>query len=157
MSKPIVISRQITINAPMERVHALVADLREWRQWSPWEDLDPAMERTYSTPASGVGASYGWSGNKKAGKGQMTITTDRPNLVALQLRYEKPFPADNKVEFQLTPVGAATQVVWQVTAPTNFIMRMFNVVKMLDKMMGSDFEKGLARLKSVAESDVPAP
>ena len=153
MAKPYTVTRSTTIDAPAERVHALVADFHEWPQWSPWEDLDPQMQRTYSGAEAGTGAIYAWEGNKKAGKGDMTITSDDPQQVDVDLHFEKPFPSRSRIELVLTPTGdASTAVEWRMHGELGGIMRLFSIVKSMDSLVGPDFEKGLARLKRVAEA-----
>jgi ribosome-associated toxin RatA of RatAB toxin-antitoxin module len=153
MSKPYTVTRTTTINAPAQRVHALVNDIHEWPQWSPWEGLDPQMRRTYSGPDAGVGAAYAWEGNRKAGKGDMTLTGDAPDGVDVALHFEKPFKQHTRIAFVLTPVDEATTTVeWRMDGELNGIMRVFSVVKSMDSLIGPDFEKGLAQLKRVAES-----
>jgi hypothetical protein len=153
MAKPYTVTRSTTINAPVQRVHALVADFHEWQKWSPWEDLDPQMQRTYSGPEAGTGATYAWVGNKKAGAGDMTITADTPQQVDIALNFLKPFPAKNRIELVLIPAGdTATAVEWRIHGELSGVMRLFSVVKSMDSLVGPDFEKGLARLKRVAEA-----
>lgn len=153
MAKPYTVTRSTTIQASPQRVRALVDDFHEWPQWSPWEDLDPQMRRTYSGPDAGVGAAYAWEGNRKAGKGDMTITAAEPEHVDIALHFEKPFKERNRIEFLLTPAGSSvTQVEWRMNGELSGIMRLFSVVKSMDSLIGPDFEKGLARLKRVAES-----
>jgi hypothetical protein len=153
MATPYTVTRTTTIDAPAERVHALVDDFHAWPRWSPWEDLDPQMRRTYSGPDAGVGAAYAWVGNRKAGKGDMTITGDAPEQVDIDLHFEKPFAARNRIELVLSPAGdAATSVEWRMHSELSGVMRLFSMVKSMDSLIGPDFEKGLARLKRVAES-----
>ena len=147
------VERSTTVNAPATRVHELVDDFHHWTRWSPWEDLDPALERAYSGPDRGVGAHYAWSGNKKAGAGDMTITADTPQQVDIALNFLKPFPARNRIELVLIPAGdAATAVEWRLHGELSGVIRLFSVVKSMDSLVGPDFEKGLARLKRVAEA-----
>lgn len=153
MSKPYTVVRTITVDAPPERVRAFVHDFHLWPQWSPWEDIDPDMRRTYSGPDAGVGAGYAWEGNRKAGKGSMTVTGDTEQQVDIDLHFDKPFPADNRIELALAPVGEqSTTVEWRMHGELNGIMRVFSMVKSMDSMIGPDFEKGLAKLKSAAEA-----
>ena len=152
MATPYTVTRSTTIAAPVERVHDLVADFHEWTTWSPWEGLDPAMRRTYSGADAGVGARYAWEGNRKAGKGDMEITADAPQQVDVALRFEKPFAARNRIELVLTPSGdASTSVEWRMHGELSGLLRLFSVVRSMDSLVGRDFEKGLARLKRVAE------
>ncbi len=153
MAKPYTVTRTTTINAPVQRVHALVDDFHEWQQWSPWEGLDPQMRRTYSGPDAGVGAAYAWEGNRKAGKGDMTVTGDAPERLDVALHFEKPFKQHNTFAFVLTPVDETTTTVeWRMDGELSGVTRLFSVVKSMDSLIGPDFEKGLAQLKRVAES-----
>ncbi|HET7799303.1 MAG TPA: SRPBCC family protein [Humibacillus xanthopallidus] len=149
------LSRETTIAAPAERIHTLINDFHEWRAWSPWEGLDPAMERAYDGAASGVGAVYAWRGNSKAGEGRMEIVESHPRSVGVDLLFAAPMKAHNRVDFTLTPVGddgGSTHVEWAMTGPQNFVMRVMSKVWSMEKLVGPDLEKGLAKLKQVAES-----
>jgi hypothetical protein len=146
------IARSTTIQALPTRVHALVNDFHEWPAWSPWEDVDPALQRTYSGPDSGVGAHYAWSGNRKAGSGSMEITSSTPDEIDLRLSFLKPWKATNDVTFTLVPAGDDTEVTWRMTGEQKGAAAVFGKVFNMDKLLGKDFEKGLARLKAAAES-----
>lgn len=146
------ISRMTQIAADPARVHALVNDFRQWQDWSPWEGLDPALEREYDGPQSGVGASYSWSGNRKAGVGSMRITDSTPEQIDVDLSFVKPFRADNRVTFELVPANGGTQVTWKMTGVQTGLSALFGKLVPMDRLVGKDFEKGLARLKTVAES-----
>ena len=153
MGKPYTVIRTTTIHAPAARIRELVRDFHAWRRWSPWEDLDPDLRRSHSGPDAGVGAHYAWEGNRKAGKGSMTITEDQPHQVDVDLHFEKPFPARNRIELVLTPTGESSTVVeWRMHGELSGVMRAFSAVRSMDAMVGPDFEKGLARLKHVAEA-----
>ncbi|MCU1536540.1 MAG: Polyketide cyclase/dehydrase [Humibacillus sp.] len=147
------LSRETTISAPPERVHALLDDFRQWRSWSPWEGLDDHLERDYSGPQSGVGAVYAWRGNRKAGEGRMELLVSEPLHVGVDLLFSAPMKAHNRVDFTLTPVdeGRATHLAWVMTGPQNLVMRLMSKVYSLEKMIGPDLERGLAQLKTVAE------
>jgi hypothetical protein len=154
VAKPYTVVRTTTIDAPAERIQRLLRDFHEWTRWSPWEGLDPAMRRTYTGPDAGIGAAYAWEGNRKAGKGSMRITRDSPEQVDVDLRFDKPFPARNRIELVLVPTGERSTVVdWRMHGKLSGVMRLFSVVKSMDSLVGPDFEKGLARLKQVAESE----
>ena len=144
------LSRSTRIQAPPARVHALLDDFRAWQKWSPWEGLDPAMVREYSGPDHGVGSTYHWSGNKKAGEGEMVITGSTPSSVAVDLEFLKPFKATNVTTFALTPAGDATDLTWTMTGTRNPVMALMGRL-FFDKAIGADFEKGLASLKQEAE------
>jgi hypothetical protein len=153
MATPYTVTRSTTIHAPVWRVHALVNDFHEWQQWSPWEGLDPQLRRTYSGPDAGVGAAYAWEGNRKAGKGDMTLTGDTPEQVDVDLRFEKPFKQYNRLAFLLTPVDDTTTTVeWRMDGELTGMTRLYAMVKSMDSLIGPDFESGLAVLKQVAES-----
>lgn len=153
MAKPYTVTRTTTVDAPPHRVRALVHDFHAWPQWSPWEDLDPEMRRTFTGPDAGVGAAYAWEGNRKAGKGSMTVTGDEPERVDIDLRFEKPFPAHNRIELLMTPLGEqSTAVEWRMHGELSGVMRVFSLIRSMDSMIGPDFDKGLARLKRAAES-----
>lgn len=146
------VSRSTSIAAPIGRVHALINDFHEWEKWSPWEDTDPDMERTYSGPESGVGSRYSWSGNKKAGEGSMEITSDTPGRVGVHLYFVKPFKSESDVDFTLTSVGSGTDVIWRLQSEWKGLMALVGRFMPMDKWLGTDFEKGLAKLKAVAEN-----
>lgn len=153
---PFTIERSIAISQPAARIFPYLNDFGRWQHWSPWEALDPQMEREYSGPESGVGSAYRWSGNRKAGQGTMTITSvERPDRLGLDLKFVKPFKADNTVVFVLTesPDGTSTVVDWRMSGSNAGIHRVFSKLFNLDKLVGKDFEKGLRRLKEVAESN----
>jgi uncharacterized protein YndB with AHSA1/START domain len=146
------VERSTTIDAAPERVYEHLADFHKWRSWSPWEDLDPDLQRDYSGPESGTGSVYRWSGNRKAGSGRMEIVSavDRER-VDIDLEFLKPFKARNDTSFVLTPQGESTQVLWHMTGKKTVAMKVMSMFGGMDKMIGPDFEKGLSRLKGVAE------
>jgi hypothetical protein len=143
--------RSTTIAAPRERVHALIDDFHSWREWSPWEDVDPDLRRDYSGPDAGPGAKYAWEGNRKAGKGDMEILSSTPEQVDVRLSFEKPFKATNHVAFELASSGETTGVNWRMTGRTSGMAALFGKVMSMDRLVGKDFEKGLARMKAAAE------
>ena len=146
--------RSTTIGAPPGQVHRLIADFREWRSWSPWEDVDPNLKREYSGTESGVGARYAWEGNRKAGKGDMEIVDSKPERVELRLTFEKPWKATNRVVFDLTAAdGDSTDVTWRMSGTSKGFAALFSKVFSMDRMVGKDFEKGLARMKACAAGD----
>lgn len=146
------ISRSTTIVADPARVHELINDFRNWGSWSPWEGMDPDMERTYSEPSSGTGARYGWMGNRKAGEGSMEITSSTQGQVDILLSFLKPWRATNDVTFTLTNLpGDNTHVTWSMRGESRGLSALFAKVFRMDTMLGKDFEKGLSRLKSAAE------
>jgi len=146
------VERATTINAPPDRVYALVNDFRQWNAWSPWEKLDPTMRRTLSGADSGVGAVYAWEGNKKVGKGRMEIVEASPSKVAIKLDFLDPFEAHNMAAFTMDTSGsAATHVTWTMYGPQPYMSKLMGIFFSMDKMIGKDFETGLANLKALAE------
>lgn len=152
MAKNFTVSRSIEIAAPPQRILPLLTDFREWRTWSPWERTDANLQREYGGPESGVGATYSWQGNSQAGAGRMEVLEVDDSHVAIDQRFRAPIQAHNRIEFRLTPVADKTKVEWTMTGPQNLVMRLMSVFWKMDKMVGPDFEKGLATLKTVAES-----
>ncbi len=143
--------RSTTVEADPAQIHPLINDFHEWPAWSPWEDIDPAMQRTYTGPESGAGAHYAWKGNRKAGEGSMEITGSTTERIDLDLAFMKPFENKNKVTFELRPVGSATEVTWRMKGETKGVWAVASKVFSMDRLVGKDFEKGLTRLKAVAE------
>jgi len=143
--------RTASINAPPQKILPLILDFHNWTYWSPWEKLDPALRRTYGGAASGKGAVYEWEGNKKAGQGRMEITEASPSKVLIKLDFLKPFEAHNTAEFNLEPRGDATTITWAMYGPNPFIAKVMCLFVNMDKMVGKDFEAGLANLKAAAE------
>lgn len=150
------LSRTIRINADPAGVHALIDDFREWQKWSPWEGLDPDLRREYSGLDQGVGSSYHWSGNKKAGEGEMRITASTPAAVVVDLEFLKPFKATNIITFTLAAVGDATEVTWAMTGSRSPIMSLAGRL-FFDRAIGDDFDKGLVALKREAERAAGQP
>ena len=142
------ITRRAVISAAPAAVFAQVNDLHQWQTWSPWEKLDPAMTRRFSGPAAGVGASYAWAGDRKVGKGHMTITDSRaPELVKLRLDFESPMESTCDSVFELKPDGNQTAVTWTMSGKNNFVGRLFCMFLNMDKAVGAQFEEGLANLQ----------
>ena len=133
-------------------IQPLIADLHAWQRWSPWEDLDPDLQRHYSGPEQGVGARYAWSGNKKAGKGTMEIVEAAPERVVVAVSFEKPMKSSSTSTFTLEPVGDTTRVTWTMTGEHSLFTRIAGPLGLFDRMIGKDFEKGLAALRSAAEA-----
>lgn len=146
--------RTTTINAPPATVFGYLNDFRRWTAWSPWEKLDPELKRTYSGADSGVGAKYAWEGNKNVGAGSMEIVeSTAPSRIALKLDFSRPFEAHNMTEFTCEPVGSGTKITWDMHGPNQCMGRIMGVFIDMDKMVGKDFETGLANLKAAAEGE----
>jgi hypothetical protein len=146
------VARSTTINAPAETIYEQIVDFHNWQAWSPWDHLDPDMQRTYSGPASGVGASYAWTGNRKVGEGRMKITEAAEQAsVQIALDFLKPFKSSSTTTFNLQPKGESTEVTWTMTGPKTLMTRIMGIYKSMDKMIGPDLEKGLTQLKGATE------
>jgi hypothetical protein len=146
------LQRETVINASPEKVFAQIDDFHNWVSWSPWERIDPALKRTYSGAPSGMGTVYEWEGNNKVGKGRMEITASEPSSkITIKLDFLKPFEAHNIAEFTLHARGDSTHIEWAMFGPSPFISKLMTTFVSMDKMVGKDFEAGLANLKRVAE------
>ena len=146
------VKRSATIDAPPDRIYALISDFHRWRSWSPYEKLDPGMRRTYSGAEHGVGSVYEWAGNSKAGQGRMEITrAPRASEVAIRLDFVKPIAAHNVATFTFEPRGDATTVTWTMDGPTPYVGKIIHLFVDMDRLVGRDFETGLANLRTIAE------
>lgn len=153
MTDTYTVQRSATIDAPPELVYAHIVDFRRWAGWSPWEEMDPGMEKKYSGSDAGIGAKYAWSGNRKVGEGSMEVTDAKEHSsIQIALDFLKPFKASNTTVFTLHPEGDGTSVTWAMTGRKTFMTRVMGLFKSMDSMMGPDFEKGLDKLKAVAEA-----
>src|SRR6267378_3313506 len=147
-------ARSATIAAPAGVVFPHVNDFKKMDVWSPWLKFDPNVKITHEGPPSGVGAIESWEGNKNVGAGRMTVTESRPNeLIRLKLEFFRPFAATNTAEFIFKPQSSGTTVTWAMMGQYNFMTKAMGLVMNMDKMIGGNFEKGLAELKTIAESE----
>jgi uncharacterized protein YndB with AHSA1/START domain len=147
------IARTVRISAPPAAVFAQVNDFHRWASWNPWGKIDPAMTATYEGAPAGVGAIYTWSGNRQVGAGRMTIADSRPHdLIRIDMAFFKPLANTATVEFAFKPEGHGTAVTWSIFGPQNFVGKMMGLVMNMDKMIGGQFEQGLADLRIAAEA-----
>lgn len=147
-----IVQRSTETTAAPEADFALINDFHKWRDWSPYEGKDPHMNRTYSGAEQGRGAVYEWDGSNQVGHGRMEITdTSEPGQVVIKLDFMKPFEAHNIARFTIEPIGQTNRVTWQMSGPSPFMSKVMQVFMNFDKMVGTDFEKGLANLRSLAE------
>jgi len=147
------VTRTATIAAPAPAVFAQVNDFHNWPAWNPWGKIDPKMTHRYEGAPSGVGAIYSWAGNHEVGEGRMTLTDSRPSdLIRIKLEFMKPFAATSVAEFSFKPQGDQTAVTWSMTGKNNFMAKAIHLVMNMDKMIGGQFEKGLADMKSIVEA-----
>jgi len=146
------VTRAASIAAPAPAVFAQVNELKKWEAWSPWAKKDPQMKQTYQGPTAGTGAVTAWQGNKDVGEGRMTIVESRPNeMIRFKLEFFEPFAATNSAEFTFKEQGGRTEVSWSMSGRNNFIGKAMGVIFDFDKMIGADFEAGLASLKTIVE------
>lgn len=146
--------RSLTIAAPPDAVFAQVNDFRNWQAWSPWEGLDPNLERSYEGAESGEGAAYHWAGNAEVGEGRMTIEESRPHeQIRIRLEFLKPFAATNTAEFTFVPQEGGTEVTWTMTGEKNFFCKGMCLFMDMEEMIGGEFDKGLAQLARVVQAE----
>ncbi len=146
------VQRVIMVQAPPERIFPLINDFHQWGSWSPYENKDPAMKRSYSGAASGTGAVYAWEGNKNVGSGRMEILdASTPSRIVIKLDFFTPFEGHNTAEFTMLPQGDATNITWLMYGPLPFMGKIMHVFINVDNMIGKDFEAGLANLKRLTE------
>lgn len=147
-------SRSATIEATPSALFEKSNNLHLWQEWSPWAKLDPQCKIEYSGPETGVGASFSWDGNNEVGAGRMTITESKPNeLLRFKLEFTKPFEAINATEFTFKADGQKTNMTWQMSGKNNFIGKAFGLFVNCDKMIGDQFEKGFANLKTLVATN----
>lgn len=152
------VERATQIDALPEQIFPLISDLRKFSSWSPYETKDPDMQRTFTGPQSGTGATYEWNGDDNIGQGQLQIVdVSEPSSVTMNLHFVRPFEIQNTVEFTMKQEGQASNVTWSMRGPMPFISKVMSVFVDMDDMVGSDFEVGLANLKRLAERPSEQP
>ena len=153
------IVRSAAVSAPAAAVFAQVNDFHNWHAWDPWGKLDPASKNTFAGAAAGEGAIFTWAGNNKVGEGTMTLMESRPSeRIRIKLEFRRPFKATNTAEFTFRPEGNQTVVEWSMSGRKDFMAKAFGLVMNMDKMVGGEFEKGLAQMKFLVETaKQPAP
>lgn len=146
------VARSVAIAAPPEAVFPQVNELKKWEAWSPWMKIDPAMKQTYEGPAAGNGAVMSWTGNSQVGEGRMTLTESRTNeLARFKLEFFKPMAGVCTADFTFKPEGNQTTVTWSMDGKNNFVAKAMCLFMSMDKMVGGQFEKGLASMKTIVE------
>jgi hypothetical protein len=147
------VERSASISAPPAAIFPYVNELKKWEVWNPWGKIDPAMKLTYDGPPAGKGASYAWVGNREVGEGKLTIAESRPNeLVRCQMEFYKPMAGTSEAQFTFQPEGNQTKVTWTMTGKNSFIAKAMCMFMNMDKMIGGQFEKGLADMKAAVEA-----
>lgn len=146
------VQRSIDINAPADKIFPLINDYRNWGSWSPYEHVDPGMQRTFSGAPTGKGSVYEWNGNKNIGHGRMEILEATPSSkIVIKLDFFSPFEAHNMAEFTMQPKGSATNVIWAMHGPVPFMAKIIHMFMNMDRMVGGQFQQGLTSMKAVAE------
>lgn len=147
------VQREIRIDAPPRAVYALIADFRQWPHWSPWERVDPNMQRLFEGTPATVGSAYSWKGDDAVGSGRMTIVSATPaRRLDIALEFIEPMASSNRTEFVIEPVGPGTRVQWRMTGASPYVLKLMSLFVSLDAAIGKDFEQGLSRLKQHAEN-----
>jgi len=147
------VARTVAMAVPASKVFPHVNDFHLWQAWSPYDKRDPAMQRTYDGAIAGTGAIYAWNGNNDVGEGRSTITESRANeLIRIKLEFMRPFAGTNTAEFTFVPQGSGTAVTWALIGKYNFMTKAMGLVMSMDKMIGGDFDEGLASLKATVEA-----
>ena len=148
------VTRRASISAPPAAVFVHVNDLHKWQAFSPWAKMDPVAKTSFAGPLAGVGAVFTWAGNKQVGEGSMTITESRPcELIRFRLDFVKPFEGTNTAEFTFTPEGAGTVVAWTMSGKNTFLFKAVGLFMNCEKIVGGQFDQGLASLKAIVEAE----
>ena len=145
------VERAADVKAPPEKIFPLINDFHSWGSWSPYEKKDPGMKRTYSGATAGKGAIYEWDGNSDVGQGRMEILDSTPSQIRIKLDFMKPLEGHDIATFTMKRDGNATKVTWAMDGPTPFLGKLIGVFMNMDTMIGTDFEAGLANLKTLTE------
>lgn len=145
------VTRSIAIKAPPEKIQPLISDFHNWPQWSPWEKLDPAMNRIFSGAPKDLGAVYAWKGDKNVGSGRMEVTSLTPSKVDIKLDFYEPMASTADTVFMLEPKGDVTTVSWTMSGKTDYMAKLMTIFVSMDSMIGPAFESGLSQMKAVAE------
>lgn len=148
------VQRDATLPVMPDVAFALVNDFHRWPEWSPWDKRDPNQKTTHSGAEAGTGAVYAWVGNDDVGEGRMTIEESKVNeLVRINLEFMRPMQSASITTFTFKPVEGGTQVTWNMSGPHNFMSKAMCLFMDMDQMVGKDFERGLASLKTAAEAE----
>lgn len=146
------VQRSLVIRSAPEHIIPLISDFHQWKSWSPWENIDPSMKRTFKGAPGDKGAFYSWDGNDEVGAGSMEITEiTPPSKVVIKLDFLRPFPSQNQTVFTLTAQDGGTLVTWTMSGPHSYISKLMGLFASMDSMIGKYFEQGLASMQSVAE------
>jgi len=146
------VQRTISMSAPASAVFEQVNDFHQWEAWSPWAKMDPNAKNTFEGPTSGTGSIFRWDGNGDVGAGSMTILESEPSdRVRIKLDFIRPFEGTNDVNFTLKPEGDQTAVTWSMAGKNNFMTKAIGLVMDCEKLVGDQYDQGLANLKEIVE------
>ena len=148
------VSRSVRIAATPDKVFPLIDNLKAMNSWNPFA-ADPAIKLTYTGPESGRGAVQTWDSTGRPNKGRIEIVdSTAASKIVMDMAMEKPFAGRNTITFMLVPIGGGTDVSWRMDGTLAFLPKLLGLFMSTDKMMGRMFEKGLADLKTKAETPV---
>ena len=149
------VSRSIVIDKDLKEVFQFVKLIKNQDQWSPWKKKDPNMIQSFIGTDGEVGFVAKWKGNKAVGEGEQEIITIVENeYIDAQLRFYKPWKSESIGHILVDRVDETqTIVTWGFSGINKFPMSIFMLFMNMDKMMGKDFEEGLAKLKKVLEKN----
>ncbi len=146
------VQRSLIISAPLEKVFALVNDLQAWDAWTPWKEEDPDPKTVISNPSVGNGAKFSWDGNDKVGAGTLTILESKPNeLVDIEQEFVRPMVGKCHMAFRFELEGQGTKLTWKMDGKNDYLAKAMCLFVNLEKIIGPKFEKGLAKIKELAE------
>ncbi|HEX5024867.1 MAG TPA: SRPBCC family protein [Agriterribacter sp.] len=154
VSKAYHLEKDITINAPREKVWRHVSSLREMEKWNPWREKDPNIKADFEGQDGTVGSVYKWSGNKDVGSGSQTITKlEQPDRVETHLHFIEPFEGEADAFTRVEDTGNGTKVTWGFDTRYAYPMNTMLLFIDMDEMMGKDYNNGLAKLKTLCEAE----
>ena len=147
------VERSTTIQAPADIIFNQVNDFRKWAAWSPWVKLDPNAKYTFEGAEQGAGAVHTWDGNSNLGAGKMTIIESTPHsAIKIQLDFEKPMKSTNSTDFKFDHQNDVTTVTWSMSGKCNYMCKLMGLFMNMDKMIGTQYEKGLTDIKAISEA-----
>lgn len=149
------VERTRHVAGPIDAIRPRLVDLHRWREWSPWEDLEPQLERRYGGADAGVGAWYAWKGGRKAGAGRMEVVAADERSVSIEVTFLRPFRSRSTSRFELTEDADGTQVAWRMTGPRSRLLRLAGPLLSMERLLGPDLERGLANLDAAAAGAQP--
>lgn len=146
-----VVSRSVVIAAPPDKLFAIVGDLRRFHEFAPMVEIDPDVGFAFEGTESGLGQRLVWtSDNLEVGRGRQTITLYQPpervEFLVVNGRRER-----SLTSFDLAPATSGTEVTWTFVTDLKGIPERWSGL-LFDRRIGAEFEKGLARLKALAEA-----